>query len=330
MVNRTACAAYELRLLLSAGAQNESLQSMFSNFPLSYVEPIYRPPAEAQSLLIQLTIGCSHNSCSFCAMYRNKRFRVRSFAEIADDLQKAAAYARGFDTAPRRIFLCDGDALAAPQDLLIRVLDRIAELLPSVTRIGIYASARNILSKSEAELTALAAKKLKIAYIGAESGSDQVLSLINKGNTAAEIESACLKIKQAGWKLSQIFMLGVGGMHLSSAHCEGSARLASATAPNYLSFLTTVAVPGTPYSALIERQQLEPLSIRDLLKEMHAIIGAIQPATGNIIFRANHVSNLFPLEGTLPRDQQRLLAQLDGWIRECPPGVYPTNDPSLL
>ncbi len=300
------------------------------SLPITYAEPVYRPPSEAQSLLIQVTIGCSHNACTFCAMYRNKQYRVRPLREIGKDLEKAAHFYAQYGQAPRKIFLCDGDALAAPTELLLDVLRQLRTSFPSSVRVGIYASVRNILEKSAEDLAALAAQGLRIAYVGVESGADAVLALINKRVTAEETIQASYKLRHAGWKMSQIYMLGVGGKKLSSAHCRESSRVISETAPNFLSFLTTTVVPSTPYAARTKDGSIELLSVRELLQEMGNIIQNITPKEGQIIFRANHVSNLFPLEGNLPRDRTRLVDTINEWIRVCPADQYPEHDPRYL
>ena len=299
-------------------------------FPINYVEPVYRPPSEAESLLIQITIGCSHNACSFCAMYRDKRYHVRQLSEIEDDLGKASRFYSACGETPRKIFLCDGDALAAPTELILSVLKKIDEIFPRNARVGIYASASNILGKSMDDLRVLADNGLRIAYLGVESGSDNVLSLINKRATSQQTSEASLKIKQAGWKLSDIIMLGVGGRRLSREHCQESARLISATSPNFLSFLTTTVVPGTSYARDVADGRIQPLSVREMLHEMKEIIGGIEPEEGRIIFRANHASNFLPIEGILPRDREKLIGVLSEWITACPPDLYPAQNPAGL
>ena len=301
------------------------------HFPLTYAEPVYRPPSEAESLLLQVTIGCSHNACTFCAMYRDKRFTVRPLEDIRIDLQKAAGFfaASGYE-APRKIFFCDGDAHAAPTELLLAVLEETHSCFPKLQRVGIYASARTLLDKSTEELKALAAHKLNTAYLGVESGSDEVLELIHKKVTASEVIEACLRAREAGWKISSIIMLGLGGRELSAVHRRESAKVISLTAPNFLSFLTTTVVPGTPYARSIEKGELHPLTVRETLEEMHDLIRDIDPGAGRIIFRANHASNLLPLEGILPRDRARLAETVASWTRSCPPDLYLSHDPRRL
>jgi radical SAM superfamily enzyme YgiQ (UPF0313 family) len=252
-------------------------------------------------------------------MYRSKTYRVRPQADINKDLEACSRSGM----APDKIFLCDGDALGAPQEVLVATLDKINQLWPDTRRVGIYATAQNILEKSEDELKLLASKKLNIAYLGLESGDDKVLHMIVKGNTAEDMTKASLKIKRCGFKLSTIAMLGVGGRKYSKQHVENTAKMISATAPEFFSFLTTFSVPGTPYHKMVERGTIEPLTSKELLIEMHDILELATFDLNPIIFRANHVSNMHPLGGNLPRDKGLILKTLKSWISQTPEGVYP-------
>ena len=292
---------------------------MYINPPINYETPVFRPPSEGRSLLIQVTIGCSNNKCTYCDMYRSKSYRVRPQADINADLEACSSAGM----APDKIFLCDGDALGAPQETLVATLDKINQLWPNTRRVGIYATAQNILEKTEEQLKLLASKKLNIAYLGLESGDDKVLHMIVKGNTAAEMVEASLKIKKCGFKLSTIAMLGVGGRKFSKKHVVNTAKILSATAPQFFSFLTTFSVPGTPYHKMVERGSIEPLTSKELLVEMHGILERASFDLNPVIFRANHVSNLHPLGGNLPRDKAIILETIASWIFETPEGVYP-------
>ena len=222
---------------------------------------------------------------------------------------------------PDKIFLCDGDALGAPMNVLEDTLDTINKIFPDIRRIGIYATAENILEKTEEELKILASKKLTIAYLGLESGDDKVLHMIVKGNTAHDMVNASLKIKNCGFKLSTIAMLGVGGRKYSQQHIEQTAKVLSETNPDFFSFLTTFAVPGTPYFMMLERGLIEPLTSKELLVEMHDILNKSTFELNSIIFRANHVSNAHPLGGTLPKDKELILATIKEWIAKTPERV---------
>lgn len=253
-------------------------------------------------------------------MYRSKTYRVRSLEDIKNDLQKCAESGM----SPDKIFLCDGDALGAPMEVLVETLDTINEVFPDVRRVGIYATAENILEKTEEELKLLASKKLTIAYLGLESGDDQVLHMIVKGNTAKDMVDASLKIKSCGFKLSTIVMLGVGGRKYTRQHIEETAKVLSQTNPEFFSFLTTFSVPGTPYHTMVERGLIEPLTSKELLIEMHDILEKSTFELNPVIFRANHVSNAHPLGGTLPKDKESILQTIEEWISNTPEGIYPT------
>ena len=295
---------------------------MFLAPPINYIGQVFRPPSEAQSLLIQLTVGCSHNKCTYCMMYRDKVFKVRAFEDIKADLLVAAKFFKQHNSSPRRIFLCDGDALAAPSELINQSLDLINELFPEIDRIGMYVTGQNILEKSIDDLKMFAQKKLTIGYLGLESGAEEILKLIVKGNTTQEMIDASLKLKSCGWKISVIAMLGVGGTKLSHLHIAHTARVISETSPNFFSFLTTMAFPGSPYKKAVDSGIITELSSKELLLEMREIIGNISPAE-KIILRVNHVSNMFPLAGVLPRDKDKTLQQIGQWIEQEPDGYYP-------
>jgi radical SAM superfamily enzyme YgiQ (UPF0313 family) len=297
-------------------------------FPLNYSTPIFRPPSEARSLLLQLTLGCSHNRCTFCNMYRSKSYSVRTVGDLKQEIDQAAEYYG--TTTPLKVFLCDGDALGAPMETLLPVLEYLNLKLPSIRRVGIYATAPNILDKSDDELSQLAALKLNFAYLGLESGSDKVLKLVVKGNSSLDMVNAANKLRSTGWSSSVIAMLGLGGRQLSCEHVQKSGEIISLMSPNYFSFLTTVPVPGTPYFREIEQGVVTPLTIRELLREMHDILERVSPQHGRVIFRANHVSNQYPLGGTLPEDSVKMLGQIKQWIEDAPEGSYPEVSPHEL
>lgn len=303
----------------------------FLSSPIEYEGPVFRPPSEAASLLIQVTIGCSHNKCTFCAMYNKKKYRERSIQEISEDIYKARDWYQKIGEQPKRVFFCDGDALGADTSLLLKASHIVNNTFPELDRIGVYATCENILEKSVEELSLLSKNKINIAYLGLESGSDEVLSMIVKGNDSKEMVQASKKIIQAGFKLSVICMLGVGGRALSKIHCSETSKVVSQMSPDYFSFLTTTVVPNTPYHRAVEKKEIELLTTKELLQEMYAILSSITSINNQgIIFRANHVSNQFPLAGILPYDNQKLLDTLDKWIHQCPEGTYPDLDPSRL
>ncbi len=289
------------------------------NFPISYEPPVYRPPSEGRSLLIQVTIGCSNNKCTYCDMYRSKTYRERRIEEVEEDIRKCAASG----LYPDKIFFCDGDALGASFELLEKSLLAVQKYFPDCRRVGVYATAENILGKSDDELKRLRELGLGIAYLGLETGDEKILHMIVKGNTANEMIEASLKLKRAQIKLSTIAMLGVGGQDLSAQHIEGTAKVLSATCPEFFSFLTTFSVPGTPYHKMEERGLIKPLTSKMLLTEMREILSRSSFTLNPVVFRANHVSNQHPLGGVLPRDLKSIIETLDNWIAHTPEGQFP-------
>lgn len=258
-------------------------------------------------------------------MYRSKTYRERPLEDIKRDIRRCAE--AGLE--PDKIFLCDGDALGAPMELLEETLKYIQEVFPHCRRVGIYATAENMLEKSVDELKRLHELGLGIAYLGLESGDDKVLHMIVKGNTAAEMVAGSLKIKEAGIKLSTIVMLGVGGVKYSEQHVKGTIEVLSRTCPHFFSFLTTFSVPGTPYHKMEERGLIQPLTSKALFKEMHDILSGATFDANPVIFRANHVSNQYPLGGTLPRDQKKIVETLNEWWHSTPEGTYPPRPYSM-
>jgi len=294
---------------------------VYWNFPIAYEEPVFRPPSEGKSLLIQQTIGCSNNKCTYCNMYRSKTYRVRKDEDVLADIVKVAEYYDKMGTVPSKIFLCDGDALGAPTESLVKSLKQIAISFPKVKRVGIYATAENMLEKTSEELELLKSLGLGIAYLGMESGCDKVLHLTVKGNNSSEMIEASKKVISAGIELSVIAMLGLGGKKLTESHVLETAKALSAISPHYLSFLTTIPVPGTPYHRMVERG-FEMLTVKDLIGEMRDILKNCQ-FSRDVLFRTNHVSNMYPVGGVLPADQERIVNLLESWYEEAPLGTYP-------
>lgn len=267
---------------------------------------VIRPPSEADSYILQVTYGCSHNRCTFCGTYRDKPFRARPIEEVLEDI--ALAQAEIPDT--RRVFLADGNALVLSTERLVTILDGLASAFPRLRRIGIYANARDILGKTDAELAALQQRKLEIVYLGLESGSDEVLRRVQKGITAAEMVEAVQKVRRAGIRASVIALLGLGGKELSAEHAAQTARVVSAMDPEYLSMLTLMLIPGTELHRQWQSGTFELPEPLDLLGELHQVIAGTE-CLSRCIFRTNHASNYLPLAGTLSRDQARLLSALD-------------------
>jgi radical SAM superfamily enzyme YgiQ (UPF0313 family) len=273
---------------------------------MRYHGMIIRPPSEADSYILQVTYGCSHNRCTFCGTYLEKAFRVRPIEEVLEDI----VLAQGQLPGTRRVFLADGNALVLKMESLVAILDALASGFPRLRRVGIYASARDILGKSDADLAALRRRKLEIVYLGLESGSDEVLRRVQKGITAAEMIEAVHRLKRAEIRASVIALLGLGGTELSAVHAEETGDVVSAMDPEYLSLLTLMLVPGTELYRQWRSGMFVLPEAADLLGELRQII-AHSEGLSRCIFRTNHASNYLPLAGTLSRDKARLLAEID-------------------
>lgn len=273
---------------------------------MRYEGSIYRPPSEANSYILQATVGCSWNHCTYCDMYRDKQFRVRARAETLEDIAMAAgAYGERID----KVFVADGDALVMTLDEWEPILRQCREQFPRLRRVSAYATARNLNEKTEAELRQLREWGLSLLYIGPESGDDVTLKRIAKGADFAGHVTAAQKAHAAEIKLSAIFLLGAGGIERSAEHAEASARLASAMDPRFVSCLTLTVVPGTPIAKLEETGRFELPEIMGLLRELRTFVDLARPT--DAIFRSNHASNYLPLAGRLPRDRERIVQVLD-------------------
>ena len=272
---------------------------------MHYEGDIYRPPSEARSLILQVTVGCTHNECTFCSMYKADRFKVKPFEAVLEDLREA----RGYYRQVGRIFLADGDALCLATDKLTRILDAIRQSFPECGRVGIYSRASHILSKSEAELTELRKLGLGIVYIGAESGSDEVLRRINKGETAGALIEAVQKAESSGLKTSVTFISGLGGRELMTEHAVKTGEMISAMGASYVGFLTLLVEPTAPLYADIQSGAFEQLTPFEVLEEQEIILRHTDCA-GETVFRSNHASNWLALRGTLPHDREKMLEQI--------------------
>ncbi len=272
---------------------------------IQYEGTVIRPPSEANSLILQITLGCSHNKCGFCGTYLDKPFRKKPVEEVFAEIDSLRSYA----DQVRRVFLADGDAMVLSQAQLVKILDKLGETFPRMQRAGIYASVKGILRRTPKELEELKAKKLEIAYLGLESGSDEVLKSINKGVTPRQQVDATLKAQAAGIKMSVIALLGIGGKELSKTHAAETAAVLNKMQPRYASFLTLMLVPGTELAARAERGEFEMLDPIDCLRELREIVRGLE--LKKTIFRTNHASNFLALEGTLGKDKERILGELD-------------------
>lgn len=272
---------------------------------MRYEGMVYRPPSEARSLIVQLTIGCARNTCTFCSMYKEKHFRVRRLDEVVKDLTEAREY---YGPMIRRIFLADGDALIVKTEDLLYILKTIRELFPRIERVTAYGAPMDAIGKSPKELRLLKEAGLDMVYLGAESGDDRILAEVKKQATAAQIEEACRKLKDAGIAVSVTLISGLGGRARLKEHAVASARLISAIKPEYVSILTLMLEPGTPLYEQYRAGQFEVLTAEDVAKEMMLFLENTD--SEGSVFRSNHASNYVPLAGTLNGDTPRMLAQL--------------------
>jgi radical SAM superfamily enzyme YgiQ (UPF0313 family) len=273
---------------------------------LRYVEPVFRPPSEAQSLILPVTDGCSWNKCSFCEMYTapQKAFRARDESEVLESIARAGAQWGG---DVRRVFLADGDALVLPTRRLLAILGAIREHLPAVRRVSSYCLPRNLRKKSVAELSELAAAGLRIVYVGAESGDDEVLEHVNKGETFASTCEALDKLGAAGITRSVMILNGLGGPQLSAQHADNSARLLNLTQPEYVATLV-VSFPNGDARFRSGFPGWRALTQAELFAEMERFIAGLELRRS--VFRSDHASNWLVLKGTLGADKARLLQQV--------------------
>jgi radical SAM superfamily enzyme YgiQ (UPF0313 family) len=272
-----------------------------------YVGKLYRPPSEADALILQATIGCSWNHCTYCDMYRDKpQFRVRPVEESLEDLDRAG---RELGSAVEKVFVADGDALVMDLEHWEPILEACRRHFPRLRRISCYATATNVLAKSDAELQRLRELGLSLLYMGPESGDDTTLRRIAKGATAADHIEAARRTRAANLELSAIFLLGAGGVERSAEHAAASAALATAMDPHYLAALTLTVVPTTPLATLSDRGRFTLPSVAQLLGELRTFVDEARPT--DALFRTNHASNYLPLGGRLPHDRTRIVDIID-------------------
>ncbi len=275
-------------------------------YPLNYIEPLYRPPSEANSLILQITNGCSWNRCTFCEMYTDpqKRFRPKPETEVLEEINQAAAQLTGV----RRIFLADGDAMVLSARRLLTVLESIRQNFPTINRVSAYCLPRNLANKTDQELKALKAAGLDMLYVGAESGDDEVLELVSKGETYSSTVTALNRLADAGIKRSVMILNGLGGQRLSQQHAIASANLANATQPEYLATLVVSFPGGDQRFKQAFNGDFEALNQQQLFQEMQWMLNTLE--LDKTIFRSDHASNYLVLKGILGRDKERLLAQV--------------------
>lgn len=282
---------------------------------MKYEGIIIRPPSEAESLILQITVGCSHNRCTFCPTYKAKRLRIKTFPEIKEDIDEAAQSGWAIE----RVFLADGDALIVPQPRLMEVMDYLNEQLPRLRRVGIYANAKGILKKTADELRELKEARLGIIYLGVESGDEVVLERVRKGTTYERLVQAGRMVKAAGIKLSVTVLLGIGGRERSREHAIATGRILTELDPDYVGALSLILVPGTPlYEEQTQGQFVLPAPF-ELIEELRTML---EHTTMHGLFFSNHASNYLPLKVRMPKDKEATLQLIDE--------VLAKRDPTLL
>jgi radical SAM superfamily enzyme YgiQ (UPF0313 family) len=276
---------------------------------MHYEGTIIRPPSEALSILLQVTVGCSHNKCTFCGTYKDKRFTIKDDQTILADLQFAAKYM----VNQYRLFLMDGDGLIIPQPKLVWILDMIKNYLPWVRRVGAYANAKSIMMKSDEDLVQLKEKGLGIVYLGVESGDNKTLQKVCKGTTAENLIKQGRRIKEAGIKLSVTVLLGIAGRSDSLKHARETGKLLSAMDPNYIGALTVMILPNTPLDDDYRAGRFELPDTRELLLELREMFKHTHLSGG--LFMSNHASNYLPIKARLPKDREKTLDHIDAALR---------------
>lgn len=284
---------------------------------LRYEGSIWRPPSEARSLILQATVGCSHNACTFCVSYKKKKYRVRGVEGIKTDLSELPEH---YKARVSRVFLADGNALAVNTNELREVLLLLHDSLPSLKRVGVYGYAKDVREKSHEDLKSLREAGLGIVYLGLETGDDELLRWCRKGITSAENIEACLKIREASIPLSLTIILGLGGLVNSEQHATTTASVLNQIDPEYIGALTLMIPPGTPLYETTQQGQFESMEPMDVLIELKMIIENLE--LSECIFRTNHASNYLPIGGTLSRDKDRMLSTISS--------VLETKDESVL
>ncbi|WP_313758950.1 radical SAM protein [Tissierella sp.] len=272
---------------------------------MRYEGSLYRPPSEAYSLIVQATIGCTHNKCTFCSMYKDKKFRIRNTDEIIEDFK----IAREKYKYVKRIFIADGDALAIKTEELVKIFSFIKQFFPQCERVGIYGSPKAILSKSDEELDRLKSLGLGIIYLGVESGSDKILKDIKKGVTREEMIRAGRMVVKSGIELSVTLISGIGGQKDSYEHAVESAKIINEINPNYVGLLTLLVEESTPLYKDVQNGKFTLLTPKEVLLETKKMVENLN--VENCIFRSNHASNYVALKGTLPKDKDIILSQIE-------------------
>lgn len=274
---------------------------------MRYEGDIYRPPGEWKSYLLQCTVGCSNNTCTYCGMYKEKNFHIRPLNDILEDISMARVYYGG---AKKRVFLCDGDAIVMKQEELISILDHLYQAFPQLEKVSTYAGPRSTLTKSPAQLQELCQHGLKRAYLGMETGSDALLRKVDKGVSASEMLEAGNRLREAGIDLWVMVLIGLGGKgNASKEHILATAEMLNQMKPQHISAMTLQLVPGTPMYDDWKSGKFEPLSAQEMLQETKLLLNNIH--YGPVHFTSDHASNYLPLKGTLPDDCRKMTEAID-------------------
>ena len=288
---------------------------------MNYDSPLYRPPSEARSLIFQVTLGCSFNECSFCDMYRSKEYVERSWNKVKAEIDMMARYM----PQTRRIFLADGDALNLDTEYIIKIVSYIKQKFLNLERISCYAMPMNILKKPSRDLAKMNQAGLNMLYLGIESGSDIVLRKVTKGALGITIIRAVNKAKAAGFVMSCMVILGLGGKKYSQEHVSDTAKVISACSPNYVGALTLYLENGIKQEFLDKYEgEFERLDDEEALDELEGLVSKINANGNDIVFRANHGSNAFTVKGTLPYDKDEMLHQIS-WMKSHPESARPVG-----
>ncbi|NLX91346.1 MAG: radical SAM protein [Firmicutes bacterium] len=282
---------------------------------MKYEGAIYRPPSEAGSFILQVTIGCSHNRCTFCVSFIDKKFRERELKDIFADIEEISAKYPGVE----RVFLADGNAMVMGTEKLLKILDKLYGSFPRLQRVGLYATPQDLLDKSREELLVLQQAGLGIVYMGVETGNEKLLSWIRKGVTRAEIAEAGIKAREAGLILSATVINGLGGLEKMAEHAADTASLINEIDPHYLGLLTLMVCEGTAMAAKVRRNEFKLPAPLEILAEIKMMVEGLE--VSNCIFRANHASNYLPLKGTLPKDKYNLINTLDKMLQSRNTGM---------
>ncbi len=283
---------------------------------MRYEGAIYRPPSEAESLILQVTIGCSHNKCTFCSSFKEKKFRLRSFEEVKADVEEAKQYARYV----KKVFIADGDALIIPQKRLVPIIELIKDAFPKLERIGLYGNTKSILKKSVDELKALREMGVGIIYLGVESGDQVVLDRVCKGTVLDKTAEAAKRVKDAGIILSVTILLGIGGVERSKIHAEATGKFLTRIQPDYAGALSVIVVPGTVLAEEVKKGSFEVPTPYMLLEELYVMIENIDAE--HLYFASNHASNYLPVKGWLPEEKAGILKAIKHVLQQ--------KDPSML